>query len=297
MALLYVARNQWFYFDEWDIIWPAEASRRFIEGHNGHWSSIPIAVWTAIQRTLGLGSYLPYIGAAIAAHVVVAHLLWRVLRHIGTSPWIATSLIAVFVFFGAAAENLMWAFQMGFMGAMAFGLGALLVSLRLTLGTGSIVAVIALLTLGAATAGTALPLFLAVVVVILYRHGWRKALIAVGIPSAVYLIWYTLIAGPNPTAIYRAQSVGEMMRGSRVRRAHVRRGVRRVHPVPGFGVIVITAIGLWVVWVAVGRSLTTPVVVATGMLGSGLLFAALTAYSRLELGVVSAASRATYMPS
>ena len=61
----------------------------------------------------------------------------------------------------------MWAFQMGFMGAMAFGLGALLVALRPRLGAlGASSAIVALLTLGAATAGTALPLFLAVGVVI-----------------------------------------------------------------------------------------------------------------------------------
>ena len=295
-TLLYLARNQWFYFDEWDIIWPAEAARRFVEGHNGHWSSVPIAVWTAIQRTLGLGSYLPYIGVAIAAHLAVAHLLWRVLRRIRALPWVATSLITVFIFFGAAAENLMWAFQMGFMGAMAFGLGALLVALRPTLGIGGLVSVIILLTLGAATAGTSLPLFFVVAIVILYRHGWRTALIGVGVPSIIYLVWYVFIAGPNPTAIYRAQSVGEMLRGIPEFVAHMFVGAYDAStPVPGFGIVVITAIGLWVVLLIVGRKLTTEVVVATGMLASGVLFAALTAYSRLELGVGSAAeSRYVY---
>ena len=286
VSLLYVARSQWFFFDEWDIIWPPEASRRFIEGHNGHWSSLPIAVWAAIQRLVGLGSYIPYIAVAIAAHLAVAHLLWRVLRHVNAAPWIATSLIAVFIFFGAAGENLMWAFQMGFMGAMAFGLAALLVALRPALRLASIITIVALLSIGAATAGTALPLFLVVGVVILYRHGWRMALVGVGIPTAVYLLWYTLIAGPNPTAIYRAQTVGEMLRGipEFVARMFVE-AYEASTPVPGFGVLVITAIGLWVVLLVVGRAWTTEVVVATGMLASGLLFAALTGYSRLELPV------------
>lgn len=289
VGLLYVARNQWFYFDEWDIIWPAESSRRFIEGHNGHWSSVPIALWSAIQYTLGLGSYLPFIGVAIAAHLAVAHLLWRVLNRINTSPWVATSMITVFLFFGAAGENLMWAFQMGFMGAMAFGLGALVLALRPTVGPVGVAGIAALLTLGAATAGTALPLFFVVGAVVLYRLGWRKALVAVGVPSVIYLFWYTFIAGPNPTDVYRAKTIGGMLRGIPEYVAHMFIGAYDAStPVPGFGLVVVTAIILWVLLAIAGRALTTLVVVATGMLVSGLIFASLTAYSRLEIGLAGA---------
>ncbi|WP_203580585.1 hypothetical protein [Microbacterium hibisci] len=288
-ALLFLARNQWFFFDEWDIIWQPEAAKRFVEGHNGHWSALPIGVWTFLQNTFGLGSYLPYVGVAIAAHLVVAHLLWRVLTHAGSTPWIATALAAVFVFYGAAGENLLWAFQMGFMGAIAFGLGALLVVVRPTMRTGGLIATIALLTAGAATAGTVLPFFVAVALVAWYRHGWVKALVAVGVPALVYLFWYTIVAGPNPTAIFRAQGLGQILAGIPEFVGTMFVGAYNAStPVPGFGIVVVTAIAVWGVVTAARARLTVATVVALSMLAAGLVFGVLTGYSRAKLGAGSA---------
>lgn len=288
-ALLYLSRGQWFYFDEWDIIWQEEGLRRFVQGHNGHWSAVPIGAWTLIQNIFGLGSYLPFVALAIAAHLTVAHLLWRILQRVGTSAWISTALAATFVFLGAAGENLLWAFQMGFMGGIALGLGALLIVMRPRLGIGGLVGSIALLTLGAATAGTALPFFFAVLVVALYQHGWRKALLTVGIPAAVYLVWYVAVAGPNPTEIYRAQGFGQLLRGIPEFVGTMFVGAfDAATPVPGFGIVVVTGVTLWAILRVAGRALAIGGVTAIGLLGSGLLFSALTAYSRLGLGVGSA---------
>ncbi len=44
-------------------------------------------------------------------------------------------------------------------------------------------------------------------------HVWRKALVAVGVPAMVYLIWYIFVAGPNPTAVYRAKKGRELLKG------------------------------------------------------------------------------------
>lgn len=288
-ALFFLARNQWFFFDEWDIIWQPEAAKRFIEGHNGHWSAVPIAVWTLLQNSLGLGSYIPFVAVAIATHLVVAHLLWRLLKHSGGTPWIATALTTVFVFFGAAGENLLWAFQMGFMGAIAFGLGALLIAVRPTLPSGNVVAIVALLTVGAATAGTVLPFFVAVALVAWYRHGWAKALISVGVPSLIYLIWYVIVAGPNPTAIFRAEGIGQILAGIPEFVGTMFVGAYDAStPVPGFGIVVVTAIGVWGVLVAARQSMTVATVVALSMLAAGLVFGVLTGYSRAKLGAGSA---------
>lgn len=288
-VLFYLARHQWFYFDEWDIIWQPEAARRFTEGHNGHWSAVPIALWTLLQNTVGLGSYLPFLAVAIVVHLATAHLLWRLLIRIGVGSWIATALIAVFVLYGAASENLLWAFQMGFMGAIACGIGALLLAFRPAIGAPTLVGIVALLTVGAATAGTVLPFFLAVAIVLWYRHGWRSALIAVGPPSLIYLFWYAFIAGTNPTAAYRADSVGELLAGVPQFVATMFVGTFDAStPIPGFGIIVVTAIALWGVFVVASRRLTPPPVLAISLLAAGLAFGMLTGYSRMKLGAGSA---------
>lgn len=289
-VLLFVGRNQWFFFDEWDFIWQPEGLRRLVEGHNGHWSLIPIGIWLALQNTLGLGSYLPYLVVAILAHLVLAHLLWRLLRRIGCHPWIATALIAVFILLGSATENLMWAFQLGFMGAIALVMGALLIVSRPELRMPAALAAAGLLTLGAATSGTALPFFIAVAAVVFFRHGWRSSLLVLAPPVVIYLFWYLLLAGENPTAIYRATGVGNSLQGIPhfMARMFVD-GLNTVTPVPSFGIVLLTAIAVWVLVRIRGRA-GDPELIAYGMLASGIAFAALTAYSRLAIGPNGVAS-------
>ena len=48
------------------------------------------------------------------------------MRRAGVGPWIATAAASVFVLFGPGAEDIIWAFQMGFTGSVAFGLAALI---------------------------------------------------------------------------------------------------------------------------------------------------------------------------
>lgn len=287
MALLvFIGSKQWFFFDEWDIIWQPEAARRFIEGHNGHWSAVPIAVWSAIQHLFGLSSYLPFITVAVIAHLTAAHLMWRLLLRVGSDQWVATALTTVFIFFGAAAENLLWAFQMGFVGAIAFGLGAMLLAVRPNIGVGSYVAIATLLLLGAATSGTALPLFVGVAWTLLFCHGWRAALFTMVVPSALYGGWYMLFRSASGTDAFKVEGLSEALTGipSFIGKMFVG-GFDASAPVPGFGIVVVTALAAWALYVVRGRHWSRSTAAATGMLISGIVFAGMTAYSRLALGV------------
>jgi len=46
----------------------------------------------------------------------------------GVRPWSATVLASLFVLFGAGAANILWAFQISFVGSVAFGLTHLLLA-------------------------------------------------------------------------------------------------------------------------------------------------------------------------
>lgn len=289
--LLYLGKDQWFFFDEWDFIWPDEGLRRLVEGHNGHWSLVPIAIWLALQQTLGLASYLPFLTFAIAAHLVTAHLLWRLLRRTRCDTWLSTAVIAVFVCLGAGSENLLWAFQVGYVGAIAFALGAVLLVSRRELTAGASVWAGALLALGAASSGTALPFFAAVGIVGLRLHGWRRTALILVPPSLIYLAWLVVLAGENPTSVYRASGVADSLRGIPV---YVARmfvdGLTTVTPVPAFGIVLVTAIVVWIV-LRLRSGVPSPAeTIALAMLVAGLTFAVLTAYSRLQLGTDAAAS-------
>ena len=124
VVLLRVARGQWFFADDWEFI----ARRGVFDGefslwspHNEHWSTIPILVYRALFSLVGLESYRAYLVPLIGVHLGLGVLLWRIMRTSGVQVVIATALTIVFVFLGAGSENLLWAFQLGFVGSFFFG--------------------------------------------------------------------------------------------------------------------------------------------------------------------------------
>ncbi len=129
VVLLVANRNQWFFGDEWNFIvnrGPRGASIGVLEPHNEHWTTVPVLVFRGLLAIVGLRSYLPYVAVLLALHLGLAHLLWRVSLRVGATPAIATALAAVFIVLGAGSENLLWAFQIAFVGVVAFGWAAVL---------------------------------------------------------------------------------------------------------------------------------------------------------------------------
>lgn len=206
VVLLRVNRRQWFFGDEWEFL----VNRGFVDPalsiwqpHNEHWSTLPIAVYSVLRDTLGLGSYWPYITVLVLVHLALTHALWRVLLRVGLAPMLATALAAVFSVLGAGYENLLWAFQIGFVGSIALGWAALLVatapgrSRRLGLRDA---AAAALLVASLMCSGIGVPM---VVVATIGLWGTvrslRPPLVVGGVPTAVFLVWYVTI-GRRPTA-------------------------------------------------------------------------------------------------
>ena len=130
---LYVLRensHQWFFGDEWAFLGGVRRTLpwydQLLEPHNEHWSTAPYVVYRLLEASFGIRSYWPYIGLAILLHLAVVHLVWRVMLQGGTTPWIATVVVLPLIVLGAGAQNLLWAFQIGFLGSVFLGLGALL---------------------------------------------------------------------------------------------------------------------------------------------------------------------------
>ena len=194
--LLYLDRHLWFIGDIFEFFGRFQPghSLDLLRPHNEHWSTIPLILNLILYKLVGLRSYTPYIALDLLCHLVVAHLLWRWMRRLGTDPWIATALAGAFLVLGGGVENLTSSFQIGFLLPLAFGLvGAFLldysgpdrwdrdagywplaVAATMSSGIG-----VCMVLLGAALA------FL--------RRGWRAALRAASVPGAVYLIWLAAI--------------------------------------------------------------------------------------------------------
>ena len=192
VLLMYVNRNQWFFGDEWDFL----ADRSVTIGdlgvlhpHNEHWSTTPILLYGLLFRLAGVGSYAPYIGVLLLAHLGVVHLMWRVMLRSRVEPWIATTVCAAFLPFGPGAENLLWAFQIGFVGSVGLGLAAILFAdhaspsgRRVRLGWATSVFALTF-------SGISVPLIGASAVAAWMRRGFKALLVTASVPVAVYLLW------------------------------------------------------------------------------------------------------------
>ena len=96
--------------------------------NNVQWSTLPILVYRLMWTLFGLRSYVPYQVVLIALHLTAAVLLRTAMRRAGVGPWIATAAASLFVLFGAGYQNIVWAFQIGFVGSLVFELTQLLLA-------------------------------------------------------------------------------------------------------------------------------------------------------------------------
>ncbi len=127
VALLWLSRGYTFYFDEWDFIQSAPdwGWASYLQPHNEHPTILPHLIYAALLNTVGLRSYLPYMLVLVAFHVTTALLLFELVRRrAGDAIGMAAALMLLVL--GAGWEDLLWAFQIGFVGSVGCGLGMLL---------------------------------------------------------------------------------------------------------------------------------------------------------------------------
>lgn len=126
-AILWLSRGYTFYFDEWDFIQsaPGWGWTSYLQPHNEHPSMLPRLIYGALLNTAGLRSYLPYMLVLVAFHVTIALLLFELVRR-RTGDAIGLAAALMLLVLGAGWEDLLWAFQIGFLGSVGCGLGMLL---------------------------------------------------------------------------------------------------------------------------------------------------------------------------
>ena len=127
LAVLWLSRDFNFYFDEWDFILaaPGWTLASLLEPHNQHPSMLLRAVYAFLLNTIGLRSYLPYMAVLLALHATSAVLMFELVRR-RMGELIGLAAGALLLVLGAGWENLLWAFQIGFVGSVACGLGMLI---------------------------------------------------------------------------------------------------------------------------------------------------------------------------
>lgn len=287
VVLLVAATRSWLFFDDFAFVVPSQ-EQNIWSPHVGHWSTTPFLVFLALRGLFGLDSFIPFAIPVIVAHLVFVHLVWRLMRKVGVAPWIATALGLLLTFFGAGGENILWAFQIGFIGAMAFALGVILILMRPRLRPLDVVAVIALSLLAVSSSGTALPLLGVAGIVGWMRHGFLRTAGLFVIPAVAYLAWYLMLGRFAPST-GRASGFAELLlRVPAYAIEMLTEGWGRVLPVTVVGPLLFVGIAIW--WVFSIRTATADARVALVVSLAAPIFALLTAYSRVGLGIETAPS-------
>ncbi len=224
--LLREASSHWFYLDEWDYL----ANRGVRVGgrhgvffpHNEHWTTIPILIWRGIFNVVGVRDYWLYAVPLVVAHLVVAYLLWRLMVRHNVDPWTATFLVAAFAVLGVGSQELLRAFQIGFVGSLLFGLLAVEAVENDQLWLPAVWGVLAIM-----CSDIGVPMVVGAVLVAFARRKPRAAALAAVPPALVFLLWYEVIGRQG----HRCRHVARQSQFRRTRVVHLdwsdgeRRGV------------------------------------------------------------------------
>ena len=295
LLLLFVNRTQWFFGDDWEFV----VSRGFdnptfglLHPHNEHWSTLPILVYRALLNVFGLRTYLPFVAVLIAVHLALTHVLWRCCLRVGAPAMVATALSAAFLVVGAGAENLLWAFQMGFVGSVLFGYLMILVTdtdrwsaVRLVGAWG-----LGLLALMCSTIGVVM--VVVATLTALLRRGIRTAVLVASLPAAAFLAWYliygTRAASPTP------RSVGTLLMIPEYTAFGITSALTNFVGVPGMGTIL--AVALSVLLLRAGRTATSSRAIAYSASSGAIALFVLVGVGRSGFGAEEAgAARYAYL--
>ena len=191
--LVWLGRDMTFYHDEYAFLLLRDLSVQGIFApHNEHLSATLVVLYRLLVGTVGTVSYWPYLAVTFALHLVVAGIVFVVVRRETSERW-ALGAMAVMLVLGSGGDDILWAFQSATIGATAAGMAAVVIAPRRP----AVAAV--LLTIALATSGVALA-FLAATGLHLLLTRWR-ALVWLALPVGLYLGWLVVFGAQRMQAL------------------------------------------------------------------------------------------------
>jgi hypothetical protein len=192
-GILYLTSYKNFYYDEWDFISqyrPGQSTSIWL-GHNEHWSTIPILLWKLLFVVVGLKSHIPYEAACAAGHVACVILLFILIRRrSGDLPAFAAA--SILLVFGSGGTNIVWAFQVGWVGSIAFGLSAMLLLESDLPFRRRVLFVSTALLASLMCSGVGLAFLAAVGAEVLFDANRRRYLLALVVPVLAFGVWFLI---------------------------------------------------------------------------------------------------------
>jgi hypothetical protein len=186
--ILYLDRGVGFYFDEWNFVLERQGHSLgvFLRPHNEHISLVPVLVYKVLFNVVGLNHHWPYLAVLGVMHAALGVGVFLLARP-RVGAWPAVMAATLVLFMGLAWQNILWAFQIGFVGSV---LGGVLAWVALDRGgrRGDAFACLALL-FATASSSLGVPMAIGVGAELLVA-GRRRALWVPAVPVVLYGLWY-----------------------------------------------------------------------------------------------------------
>lgn len=188
-GLLIIGRHLTFWQDEWSFIGADPSGpAAYLEPHNEHWSTVPLILYRGVLSVVGLHSYLPYMAVLALLHVAAAGGAFVLLAR-RLPGWAALLAVLPLLVLGSGYEDILWAFQIGFVASVAAGTWGL-VALETDQRRWTAIAGTALLIVGLASSGMGVFFVVAAAVRLFVDPAFRRRSIWVVLPGAVFAVWY-----------------------------------------------------------------------------------------------------------
>jgi hypothetical protein len=189
--LLVLTRDLTFFQDTWEFL----MNRRdfsvdaLMRPHNEHIVVLPAAIEIVILHVFGMSSALPEYLLLIAMILASAALLFVYARR-RIDPWLALMATLLLLFLGPAWQDLLWPFELSFVGSVLFGL-AMLLALDRDDRKGDIAACVFLvLSAGFSSLGLSFMAAAAVSVWLRRRERGLGRIWVAAVPAALFAVWY-----------------------------------------------------------------------------------------------------------
>ena len=189
VLLLYLGHHLTFLFDDWQFLIDRQGwgTHQLLDPHNEHIVLLPVVIYKVLLAIFGMDSAFPFRVVSTTVFLSSALLLFVYLRR-RIDPWLALAAAVAILFIGAAYEDLLWSFQLGFFGSMAAGLGMLL-ALERGDQIGDRLACV-LLTASIAFSSLGLSFAAGALVEIALRPDRRRRAYIVAVPGLLFAIWW-----------------------------------------------------------------------------------------------------------
>jgi hypothetical protein len=189
--VLVLTRDLTYFQDTWAFLMHRRelSVDALLQPHNEHIVLIPVAFEILFLNVFGMSSALPEFVLLTAMLLVSATLLFVYARR-RVGDWLALMAATLLLFLGPAWQDLLWPFELGFVGTILFGIATLL-ALDRDDGPGD-VAACAFLILAAGFSSLGVAFMAAAAVNLLQRRqdrGLRRAYL-VAIPALLFAAWY-----------------------------------------------------------------------------------------------------------